>query len=936
MNDRTAARTERIKELFAAAMPLDPAGRIAALDRACAGDQQFRQAVASLLDNYDSAQQFFAQFPDNFARQFLGLTAGPPTFATGALIGGRFRIIGFLGAGGMGEVYEAEDLFLASEHVALKTLPADVSDDSHAIDRLKRELALARQVTHVNVCRVFDVDQHVSSSGRPLAFFTMELLAGETLRARLQREGPLSTTVALPLVRQMAAALTAAHTAGVVHGDFKPGNVVLVPSTPAAERLVVTDFGLARRDAAPDSVSNGGAGWGTPGYMAPEQLAGGGPTRASDVYALAAVAFETVTGKPPSGTATVDAISIDPSWRSALLGGLDANPKTRVASVDALLRALTAVPPTANPHWRRAAAVAVLSLIFFGVLLLPPVRARLWPTIGGDGAAVAGRRQNVAVLAFEAADRTPAAAAYARGLAATLTDQLSTVTRDEPRHLFVPAAALLATGVNTPVRANRALGADVAITGRVDRAPTDRPGGGEPGSRRVTIEVHEVSAPQSVVTPGRHVDLVEGKLVLPLVSNEVARMLAMRPTIAVAGNTAPSPAVEERYIRGRGYLEQGRAPRIDVAQLELAVAEFEGAIEGDRRFAAAHAALGETFVLLYEATKDTRRNTELLDLAEQRAIEACRLEPKIAHFFVVRALAYLANGRHSLAIPSLEAALRLDPDAVGARDNLARAYAATAQAARAEQMLEQGVNDRPRSWSAHEDLGVLRLNRGQYRIAEIHFLKGREYAPDNPRVISNLAVLYTMTELFDAAEQELQRGLALTPDPILYNNLGWAYFYQGRFADGVASLKHAADLSTENSVVLAGLARGYRWVNRQREARAAYAVAISAAKRQLSADPSNAEVLANLAYLYSETGEQGEARRLIGRALQAAPENVRVKFTSALVFELSSQRQAALQALQSAIDGGHPKYQIAHHPDLRALRTDSRYVQLIAAAAWTR
>jgi tetratricopeptide (TPR) repeat protein len=926
MNDGVAARTERIKELFAAAMPLDAAGRIAALDRACGGDQELRQAVATLLDNYDSAQQFFAQFPDNFAREILGLTGGLPTFATGALVGGRFRIVGFLGAGGMGEVYEAEDLLLASEHVALKTLPADISNDARAIDRLKRELALARHVTHLNVCRVFDVDQHVSSSGRPIAFFTMELLPGETLRARLQREGPLATTVALPLVRQMVAALSAAHAAGVVHGDFKPGNVVLVPSASAGERLVVTDFGLARRDAAPNSVSSGGAGWGTPGYMAPEQLAGRHPTRASDVYALAAVAFEMVTGKPPFETEMADAISLDPSWHSALRSGLDANPETRIESVEALLRALTAGAPTAKARWRRVAAVAVLSLVFVVLLLLSPVRARLWATIDGDSAAMVDRRQNIAVLAFEAADRTPAAEAYARGLAATITDQLSAVTHDNPRHLFVPAAALLATGVNTPVRANRALGADVAITGRVDRGPA---------SRRVTIELHEVSSPQSVIRHGRAVDLVEGNLVLPLVRNEVARMLAMR-SAADGNHAASAAAAEERYILGRGYLEQGRAPRIDVAQLDLAVAEFQRAIEDDGRFAAAQAALGETFVLLYEATKDTRRNTELLDLAERRAVEACRLEPKNAHFFVVRALAYLANGRHSLAIPSLEEALRLDPDAVGARDNLARAYAATAQAARAEQTLEQGVNDHPRSWSAHEDLGVLRLNRGQYRVAEAHFLKGREYAPDNPRVISNLAVLYTMTELFDAAEQELQRGLALTPDPILYNNLGWAYFYQGRFAEGVASLTQAVDLTTDNSVVLAGLARGYRWVNRSRDARVAYAAAISAAKRQLSADPSNAEVLANLAYLYSETGEQGEAGRLIGRALQGAPENVRVKFTSALVFELSSQRQAALEALRSAIDGGHPKYQIAHHPDLRALRTDSRYVQLIAAAGWTR
>ena len=116
-----AARTEQIKEVFATAMSLDAAARPAALDEACGGDEELRQAVMTLLENYDSAQQFFAQFPENFAREALGLTAGPPAFAAGDLVAGRFRIVGFLGAGGMGEVYEAEDLLLSLIHISEPT-----------------------------------------------------------------------------------------------------------------------------------------------------------------------------------------------------------------------------------------------------------------------------------------------------------------------------------------------------------------------------------------------------------------------------------------------------------------------------------------------------------------------------------------------------------------------------------------------------------------------------------------------------------------------------------------------------------------------------------------------------------------------------------------------------------------------------------------------
>ena len=932
MSESAAARTERIKELFADVMSLGPDERTAVLDRACSGDAELRRAVADLLERYDSAQQFFAQFPENFARDALGLTAAPPTFGAGELVAGRFRIVGFLGAGGMGEVYEAEDLHLDLEHVALKTLPADISGDARAIDRLKRELALARQVTHLNVCRVFDVDHHVSSSGAVIAFFTMELLKGETLAARLQRGGPLSTTDAHPLIRQMVAALAAAHTAGIVHGDFKPGNVMLVPSSDGGERLVVTDFGLARRtstDAAPRSVTSTGMRWGTPAYMAPEQVAGRPPTRATDVYALAAVVFETVTGKQPFETNVRASIALNPAWRSAIVRCLDQNPEARFSTVGEFLRALTAGGSRSSVSWRRVGGLACLGLAL--LLFISPVRARLWATLGFESPALFEKQQSVAVLAFAGTEPTPEGEVFGRGLAAAITDQLGSVTQYERRLLFVRSDGILATGVNSPARAHRMLGADLIVTGRVDGA-TSR--------RHVTIDLHRASTQKPVLERSRRVEISDGSRILPLVRGEVARMLAMRlapstiPALDASGTRAA--AAEESYIRGRGYLEQGRAPRPDISRLDLAIARFEQTVELNSEFARAHAALGEALMLKYEATKDINKDTRLLDRAERSAAEASRLQPKVAHFHVVRALTYLATGRHSIAIPALEEALRIDPDAMGARENLARSYIATAQLLRAEQTLEQAIARHPQYWSAHEDLGVFRLNQGEYKQAESHFLTGRHDAPDNPRVISNLAAVYTMTEQFDAAEQELKRGLELAPDALLYNNLGWAYFYQGNFPEGVDSLKKAVGLTKDDSVVLAGLARGYRWMARTHEARAACETAITAARKQLSADPRNAEVRANLAYLYAETGDYGEAGRLIDRAVEDAPENVRVRFTSALVFEVSGQRQAALDALRSAIDDGHPKYLIAHHPDLRALRRDERYVALIGRVDWKR
>ena len=192
-----------------------------------------------------------------------------------------------------------------------------MASEERAVERLKRELALARHITHSNVCRVFDVDQHRTASALPITFFTMELLEGETLAQRLRARGTLTTTEALPLIKQMASALGAAHVAGIVHGDLKPGNMMLVPSADASdqERLVVTDFGLAR----PLSLTTNALtmiarpGVGTPAYMAPEQIAGTRLTPQTDIFALGVVVQEMISGSPISAR-----VPLEPRWRAAI------------------------------------------------------------------------------------------------------------------------------------------------------------------------------------------------------------------------------------------------------------------------------------------------------------------------------------------------------------------------------------------------------------------------------------------------------------------------------------------------------------------------------------------------------------------------------------------------------------------------------------------
>ncbi|HVY49887.1 MAG TPA: serine/threonine-protein kinase, partial [Minicystis sp.] len=206
------------------------------------------------------------------------------------VVAGRYEILGMLGVGGMGTVYRARDREL-DEVVALKALRRELVDAPGMLERFRREVKLARRVTHPNVARVFDIGEHDGEK-----FLTMEYVDGESLAGLLAREGALSVARGVELAVAVCAGLGAAHHAGVVHRDLKPDNVLLSKSG----RVVVTDFGIAR------AVMDGGAGQtagglvGTPAYMAPEQVEGAADVDArADVYALGAMLFELFTGARP-------------------------------------------------------------------------------------------------------------------------------------------------------------------------------------------------------------------------------------------------------------------------------------------------------------------------------------------------------------------------------------------------------------------------------------------------------------------------------------------------------------------------------------------------------------------------------------------------------------------------------------------------------------
>ncbi|HEX5107980.1 MAG TPA: serine/threonine-protein kinase [Vicinamibacterales bacterium] len=320
-------------------------------------------------------------------------TRRPPSSqsVSGSIIAGRYRLVSLLGRGGMGEVYRADDLTL-DQPVALKFLPEDAALDSSRLAQFHNELRVARQVSHKNVCRLYDVGE---SEGR--RFLTMQYVDGEDLASLLRRIGRVPHDKAIQIARQLCAGLAAAHERGVVHRDLKPANVMI----DGEGNALITDFGLA---VATGDATRGLAG--TPRYMAPEQLRGEPATLKSDIYALGLVLYELFTGHRARDDYSIEALrhgdtstetiapssrmrDIDPGVERVIMRCLEADAARRPGSALSVAAALPGGDPlaaalaageTPSPEMLAAAGEAEA---------LPVARGLAWLACIGAGLVVA-------------------------------------------------------------------------------------------------------------------------------------------------------------------------------------------------------------------------------------------------------------------------------------------------------------------------------------------------------------------------------------------------------------------------------------------------------------------------------------------------------------------------------------------------------------------
>ncbi len=301
--------------------------------------------------------------PAAAAEKIISLTKSEPHFVSGTVLAFRYRIVTVLGRGGMGEVYRADDLKL-NQSVALKFLRAEKGSAAIEQERLRQEVRLARQISHPNVCRVFDLGEIDGHS-----FLCMEHIDGEDLASLLRRIGRLAVDKALEIARQVAAGLAAIHDGGLLHRDLKPGNVMI----DGRGRARIADFGLA---VVMEEVGRGRKA-GTPAYMAPELRLGAAASVQSDLYALGLVSYEMLIGRPvftsgePPALPEGIAEQIDARAGTILRSCLDPIPALRPSSALHVVATLTGETPWGLAVSHGLAPTATAPLLDLGRLPAP-------------------------------------------------------------------------------------------------------------------------------------------------------------------------------------------------------------------------------------------------------------------------------------------------------------------------------------------------------------------------------------------------------------------------------------------------------------------------------------------------------------------------------------------------------------------------------------
>jgi tetratricopeptide (TPR) repeat protein len=942
---RATGFSERVKEVFLGAAELPPPERGRYLDSACGNDAGFRAEVERLLAAFEESGGIL---DGPLAGMLAAARSARAAFAPNDRVG-RFSVIRLLGTGGMGEVYEVSDAELP-ESLALKTLRQESAIRPEAAARFRREIQLARRITHRNVCRIFDVGRH-DKDGEERWYFTMELLKGRTLAERLV-EGPLAPATVIGIFRQAASGVAALHAAGIVHRDLKPGNVMLAES-PDGERAVIMDFGVAHISAhnSPEDLTVSGQLIGTVKYMSPEQLRGEKVGPSVDVYALGIAMYESLRG---SQTAAVGSWherigrDLHESRRKAggdvecrlldiMLRCVQSHPADRFANAGEILAWLERIDLGRRPLWRRvlrigparqggaysgksqglqryrtpvALAVAASAAAASWPALRPAVFYRGCAILPGNSVLCElPAERDVAVFPFQVVSKTESEALLGAGYAEFLRASLSRLHPEPGTYCLHLRNDRSGDGVRLVLETQlrpHAQEVEIAFTVR-DTWARD---GGPEVLRKQELRVPLKSAQRLAAEP------------LHAFASALNWRVGTPEWRAWSTQIPRDAAAFVSYLRGLGLIERSRYTE--------AVAAISDTVDPEREFAyaPAHAALARAYRML--SNRDTGQAQA--ERAREAAERAVALDAEFDFSRAERELGELdaAAGNPEGAIRHFSAALKSWPFDESAKKSLAAAMEAEGRNNDAEKVYQQGIELAPRCWLSRNALADYYSRHSRYSEAERVLLEVIRRTPRNPTIYHNLAFDYIKRGRYDDAIVMASKSIALNASGLQYSTLGRAYLYRNCIDAALVNLRHAVSLEPDYYILWANLADGMaRWNETDPAAALVFAKTVETSRRVLQQTPTHARARARLALNLARLGDARSALDEADKLLRLA-RNEESLLAVAQVQAMAGKRPVALRLLEEAFSAGLSIHQARVAPHLEGVRADAEYSVMLA------
>jgi tetratricopeptide (TPR) repeat protein len=846
---------------------------------------------------------------------------------------GPYRIRRKLGAGGMGEVYLADDTRLRRP-VALKGLTAEWARAAQARRRLMREARAIAALNHPNIAAVYDVIEPEDT-----AYIVMEYVPGESLAARA-RGGPQPPEAVAFIGTQLADALAAAHAAGLVHRDLKPGNIMMTPDG----KVKVLDFGLARSlDAAPGSLpsdsaplSDAGGLVGTPAYIPPEGYRGEPLDERSDIYSAGVVLYELLTGVRPFRGDDRAALG------RAILQGNAPPPRSFNARIPAALEEIVtrAMSPRREDRPASAAALgAELARIRSGdaeletatapglklETLETPVRRLLTPvlrhptrwTLGVGLVALAagvglvsqvsrkaeGRpAPTVVVLPFREADASSS-------IGTGLSDMLVTALAKVPRANVIGSAAIADQLARNPRRqgAARDLGADFVVDGAVQRS-----------GDKVLVTLSLVNAASNVVLWS---DDYEGTLASAFefqrnVAATLADALRLRLTPEDRARIDRTPHISDASARlfteAQALLERSDDP----SKVSRAIALFSEVAKAEPTFALAQAGLGQAYWSLYELTKES----DLPVKARDATLEALRLDADQPFVRIALARIHEGTGKRDAAVDELRRVIADKPDSDEAHAALGRVLAKQGHTDEGIAEVRKAIAIRPSYWKHYDTLGIINVRASRYSDAEKAYAEIIRLLPGSSWGYQAVGTARQAAGDREGALHWYQKALEVQPDDSeTLSNVGFLQYEAGNYEKAAVSFAAAVKSQPREPANYRNLADAYVKLGRIAEARKAYAQAVSLTEEALEVNPSSAYHWSRLGLYRAKIEDCPGARTATARAVELQPKVGETQHFAAATYCLCHDDTRALSAIRAALDSGYSRDFLLGDDDLARL-----------------